>query len=65
MDLSDKFIPQEDTEATEKAAVWALTKSLTVLDNITSIVLTINGENDGLNYVDISEPLTEESVSLD
>ena len=65
VDLSDKFIPQEDTEATEKAAVWALTKSLTVLDNITSIVLTINGENDGLNYVDISEPLTEESVSLD
>lgn len=65
IDLSDKFIPQEDTEAAEKAAVWALTKSLMALDNITSIVLTINGESDGLSYVDISEPLTEQSVTLD
>ena len=56
VDLSDKFIPQEDTEASEKAAVRSLVTSLTSMDNIASVVLTINGESSGLSYVDISEP---------
>ncbi len=65
VDLSDKFIPQEDTEASEKAAVWSLVTSLTSMDNIASVVLTINGESSGLSYVDISEPLTQQNVDLD
>jgi germination protein M len=63
LDLSDKFIPQEDTSATEQAAVWALVMSLTALDEIDSVLLTINGENSGLSFVDITEPLTQEMVS--
>ena len=63
IDLSDKFIPQEDTEQSERAALWALVTSLTDLSEINAVVLTIGGENSGLQFVDISEPLT--SVSLD
>lgn len=65
MDVSDKFIPQEGTETAEKAALWSLVAALTALDNISSVVLTINGESSGLRFVDISEPLTIQSISLD
>lgn len=64
VDLSRDFIPSEDTEMAEKGAVWALVTSLTDLDNISSVVLTIEGESGGLSYVDISVPLTAESVAL-
>ncbi len=65
VDVSDKFIPQDDTEQTEREAVWALVTSLTDLANISSVVLTIEGESGGLDYVDISEPLTKQSIQLD
>lgn len=65
LDLSREFIPSDGTEAAEKAAVWALVTALTELDNISSVVLTIDNEGSGLNYVDISEPLTKNSVSID
>ena len=62
LDLSRGFIPADGLEASEEAAVWALVTSLTDLDNISSVVLTIEGESSGMQYVDISEPLTAESV---
>ncbi len=65
VDLSDRFIPKESTPEAERTAVWALVAALTDLDNISSVVLTIEGESGGLSYVDISEPLTEQSVSPD
>lgn len=64
LDVSREFIPPEGTKEAEKAAVWALVTSLTDLDNISSVVLTIEGESSGLEYVDISEPLTADMVSL-
>lgn len=64
VDLSREFIPTEDTEDAERDAVWALVSSLTELDNINSVVLTVEGEGSGLRYVDISVPLTAESVAL-
>jgi germination protein M len=63
VDLSDKFVPQEDTSATEQAAVWALVMALTTLDEIDSVLLTINGESSGLSFVDITEPLTRQMVA--
>lgn len=64
VDLSEEFIPPEDAPEAERAAVWALVASLTDLDNIAFVSLSINGDNSGLNYVDISELLTRESVAL-
>lgn len=64
VDVSDAFIPAEDSAEAERAAVWALVTSLTDLDDISSVVLTINGETVKLRYVDISEPLTRKSVSI-
>lgn len=65
VDMSREFIPGNDTEAKEREAVWALVTTLTGLDTVSSVVLTIEGEASGLAYVDISEPLTEKSVALD
>lgn len=65
MDMSREFIPGNDTEEKEREAVWALVTTLTGLDTVSSVVLTIEGEASGLAYVDISEPLTEKSVALD
>lgn len=64
VDVSEKFIPPEDAPAAERAAVWALVASLTDLDNIAFVSLSVNGDSSGLNFVDISEPLTRESVAL-
>lgn len=65
VDLSQEFVPVEETEAADKAAVWSIVSTLTELDNISSVVLTIEGESHGLKYVDISEPLTKKDVSPD
>jgi germination protein M len=62
VDLSAKFIPADGTETSECAAVWALVSTLTELENVTAVLLSIEGESSGLSFVDISEPLTEESV---
>ncbi len=62
VDLSEEFIPNENTEEAEWAAVQALVLSLTDLDDISAVVLTIEGESAGLHYVDISLPLTAESM---
>lgn len=64
VDVSEKFIPPEDAPEAERAAVWALVASLTDLDNIAFVALSVNGDNSGLNFVDISEPLTRESILL-
>jgi germination protein M len=64
VDLSGKFVPADGTVLSERAAVWALVSTLTELDNISSVLLTIEGESSGFTSVDISEPLTEESVQL-
>lgn len=64
VDVSRDFIPSDGAEFSEKAAVWALVTSLTDHDNISSVVLTIEGDGAGLQYVDISEPLTAESVAF-
>ncbi len=58
VDLSERFYPQEDTEAAEKAAVSALAATLTDLSEIDAVVLTVGGDSGGLQYVDISHPLT-------
>ena len=65
VDVSRDFIPSDGAEFSEQAAVWALVTGLTDQDNISSVVLTIEGESGGMQYVDISEPLTAESVTLD
>lgn len=64
VDVSEKFIPPEDSPEAERAAVWALVESLTELGNISFVSLSVNGDSGGLSYVDISEPLTRESVVL-
>lgn len=64
VDVSMDFVPADGLEYSERAAVWALVTSLTDLDNISSVVLTIEGESAGLKYVDISEPLTAENVAF-
>lgn len=64
VDVSEKFVPPEDAPEAERAAVWALVASLTDLDNIAFVSLSVNGDSGGLNFVDISEPLTRESVAL-
>ena len=64
VDLSEKFIPPEDNQKTEQEAVWALVMTLTALDNINYVALTIEGESSGLAYVDITEPMTKGTVSL-
>ncbi len=65
VDVSRNFIPPDRTAESEQAAVWALVSALTDLDNITSVVLTIEGESSGTEFVDISEPLTKNTVSFD
>ena len=65
VDLSDRFVPQDDSEQAEREAVWALVTSLTDLDGISSVVLSVNNESGGLAHVDISEPLTRKRVALD
>ena len=62
LDLSERFIPAEDTEQAEIEAVWSLVSLLTQLDGISSVVLTIGGERTGLSYVDISEPLYRDRI---
>ena len=64
VDLSERFIPPEDTEQAEREAVWSLVMMLTDLDGISSVSLTIGGESSGLIYLDISEPLRRSDVSL-
>ncbi len=64
VDLSSGFIPADDTEISEERAVRALVESLTDLSGVSSVVLTIDGENGGLKYVDISEPLTAQNIPL-
>lgn len=65
VDVSEKFVPPEDGPEAERAAVWALVASLTDLDNIAFVALSVNGDSGGLNFVDISEPLTKESIAVD
>ena len=57
VDLSERFIPREDSPEAESAAVCSLVSTLTWLDGVDSVLVTIGGESSGLNYVDISEPL--------
>ena len=57
VDLSERFIPREDSPEAESAAVWSLVNTLTGLDGVDSVLITIGGEASGLRYVDISEPL--------
>lgn len=64
VDVSRDFIPADGTKISEQGAVWALVTSLTDQSTIASVVLTIEGESTGLNYVDISRPLTPENVAL-
>ena len=64
VDLSREFIPGNDTEEKEREAVWALVQTLTGLDPVSSVSLTIEGEPGGLAYVDLSEPLTRKMVRL-
>ena len=64
VDLSREFVPGNDTEKREREAVWALVQTLTGLDSINSVALTIEGEAGGLSYVDLSEPLTRKMVRL-
>lgn len=64
IDVSGKFIPADGSTLSERAAVWAIVSTLTELDNVSSVLLSIEGESSGLSAVDISEPLTEESVRL-
>lgn len=64
VDVSEKFIPPEDAPEAEQAAVWALVASLTDLDNIAFVSLSVNGDSGGLNFMDISEPLTRENTAL-
>ena len=64
VDLSREFVPGNDTEKKEREAVWALVQTLTGLDSINSVALTIEGEAGGLSYVDLSEPLTRKMVRL-
>lgn len=65
VDVSAEFVPEDGTEESEQAAVYALVSALTDLSNISSVMLTIEGETDRLQYVDISEPLDQESVNFD
>ena len=65
VDLSERFIPPEDTEQAEQEAVWALVMTLTDLDGISSVSLTIGGESSGLTYFDISEPIRRSDVLLE
>ena len=64
VDLSREFIPGNDTEEKELAAVWALVYTLTGLDSINSVALSIEGDTMGLEYVDLSEPLTRKNIQL-
>ena len=57
LDVSERLIPQEDTELAEYSAVWALVSPLLELDGIRAVSLTVNGENNGLKYVNLQEPL--------
>lgn len=64
VDVSRDFIPSDGTQISEQGAVWALVTSLTDQSNIGSVVLTIEGDSTGLSFVDISQPLTPQSVAL-
>lgn len=64
VDLSREFVPGNDTEEKEREAVWALVQTLTGLDAVNSVMLTIEGEPGGLSYVDLTEPLTRKMVRL-
>lgn len=64
VDLSREFVPGNDTEEKELSAVWALVYTLTDLDSINSVALTIEGDASGLEYVDLSEPLSRKNVQL-
>lgn len=62
IDVSGDFVPLEDTAEAERAALWALVSALTGLDTISSVVLTIEGESGGLNYVNIADPIGKISL---
>lgn len=61
VDVTDGFIPEEQSREAQNAAVYALVSALTKISNVSSVVLTIEGESDKLKFVDLSEPLTAES----
>lgn len=61
VDVSKEFIPQENSSEAEEAAVYAMVSALTKISNVSSVVLTIEGESDRLEFVDLSEPLTAEN----
>lgn len=65
LDLSQEFLPSGASREKELEAVWCLVYTLTGLDMISSVALTVEGESGGLNYVDLSQPLTRKNVSLD
>ena len=64
VDLSKEFIPAENTKTAENLAIWALVTSLTELDDINTVMLTIEGESAGLNHIDISQPFTADSLQF-
>lgn len=61
VDVSKEFVPQENSRDAQRAAVYALVSALTKISNVSSVVLTIEGDSDRLEYVDLSEPLTAEN----
>ena len=61
VDVSREFIPEDNSRDAQRAAVYALVSALTKISNVSSVVLTIEGESDRLEYVDLSEPLTAEN----
>lgn len=65
LDVSKEFIPSDGTKMAEQAAVWSIVSALTDLDEVKSVLLTIEGESHGLQSVDISEPLTKKDIALD
>ena len=65
VDVSQEFIPADDSPVAQKNAVYAVVSALTNLSNVTSVVLTIEGDSDGLEYVDLSAPLSAENFLWD
>ena len=61
VDVSKEFVPKENTSDAQRAAVYALVSALTKISNVSSVVLTVEGESDRLEYVDLSDPLTAEN----
>ena len=64
VDLSEKFVPVDDSKAAEQAAIFAIVTVLTELDNIDAVLLSVDGETAGFRYVDISKPMTIQDIGL-